>query len=894
MSVFDFIQDLSARQLQTVIRESSWLNNSSQTRPFADPQNQAVFHRNSFNLPSRIVYGVIVDYTPTAHCYKVQVDRAHPPVAAMLLADTSLIAWGAKRITLLQPGTGVWLVLSEQSRYGYILGTTGTFATQAKKALLDQVSQTTRARVDPSHDKPMKMTEMNGGIPDRISGRPFDGVAGEDGWITGTGLKITIDEFMVQLAVSEQCGVFGFYHDELLRVAGYNLQLRAASMEREILNDQEEVLDVDGTSLYPWEGASRFERGDPRRSLDLVQFENKEPWYAHWEPQKDKQQPFFRRQYFSGYLGQGRRESLCAPPTEGDQLEYDKEFKMIGLHQDNVGADGYRFISTASGFTVTKRLKTPIPHRMKRPEDEEGDNEKNYKASSKLGGGEEHKIKISPKTNADHPSLQRATAVLDLHAYLFNWKALHPFHYHKKDWYVPQESELDHAESNQEIPTFSELQGSMYLREPRKTSFKVDHRYGSPDFYESESFISLLEDGGIAICDGFGAEIRMSAGHLFLSAPGDIWLKSGRNVNTWAGWDTIMRSQNSMDVSTTVNDMRFKAEGNMQFTAGNDGPDSDGKGGMLFECRAKEPAYNYETDGEQVDAGGIVFKCKNTDFVALGKNIYLRTGGGDIKETDGAITIDANHGKQNVVIVSKNTNIYATESINFSIGEQQDTVEANVRVTRDTVYFGTRGHFANTLSAEFGLIVRSNVLVVGGHIVTEEAASNIFVTPLTGQGLSAASEYLSEFQSITLNTNLQLVTEAYQENPVALYYTGSKPGEDGTIEAIKFSWRTDEEMLVFDWELFEDRWQQMTRIGGGGETYWKERPIENNGEKFFPYPGKDHYDGQYYCEQNLYLYDLEKGESRDRPQRYDENPPSYRQPEKKKLKDKYPVIKEAS
>ena len=894
MSFFDFIQDLSARQIQTAVRESSWLNNSGQNRPFADPQNQSVFHRNSFNLPSRIVYGVIVDYTPTAHCYKVQVDRGHSAVAAVLLADSSLTAWGARRITLLQPGTGVWLAITEQSRYGYILGTTGTFATEAKKALLDQVTQAARTRVDPAHDKPLKMTKLNGGIPDRISGRPFDGIAGEDGWITGTGLKITVDEYLVQLAVSEQCGVFGFYHDELLRVAGYNLQIRASGLEREAFNDQEEILDVEGTALYPWEGASKFERSDPRRQLELVAFENKEPWYAHWEPKEDKQQAFFRRQYFSGYLGQGHRESICAPPPSGDQLEYEKEFKMIGLHQDNVGADGYRYIATASGFTVTKRLLIPIPHRMKRPEDYLGDNETNYKASSKIGSGEDHKIKLSPKTSGDPPTLQRATAVLDLHAYLFNWKALHPFHYHKKDWYTPQESELDHADSNQEIPSFDELQGSMYLREPRKSTFKVDHRYGSPDFYESESLVSLLEDGGIVIGDGFGAEIRMSAGHVFISAPGDIWLKSGRKVNTWAGWDTIMRSQNSMDVSTTVNDIRVKAEGNMQFLAGNDGPDSDGRGGILFDSRAKEPKYEYTVDGEQVNSSGVVFKCKNSGFAVLSKNIYLRTGGGDIENEGGAITIDANHGRQNVVVVSKNTNVYATESINFSIGEQQDTVEANIRITRDVAYFGMRGHFANTLSAEFGMLSRGSILVVGGHIVTEEATSNIFVSPLEGQGLTAADEYLSELQSATVNTNLQLATVAYQENPVTLYYSDNQPGVDDVIESIKFSWRTDEEMLVFDWSIFEDRWQQMGRLGGGDSTVWAERPIQNNDQKMYPYPGKDHYEGRYYLEQNLYLYDLEKGQSMDRPRRYDDNPPSYRVPEKKKLNEAYPVIKEAT
>ena len=47
----------------------------------------------------------------------------------------------------------------------------------------------------------------------------------------------------------------------------------------------------------------------------------------------------------------------------------------------------------------------------------------------------------------------------------------------------------------------------------------------------------LLEDGTVVIGDGYGAEIRMCAGSITISAPGDVWLKPGKNAQMWReGW----------------------------------------------------------------------------------------------------------------------------------------------------------------------------------------------------------------------------------------------------------------------------------------------------------------------------------------------------------------------
>jgi hypothetical protein len=147
----------------------------------------------------------------------VIIEKGQPTRTATLLAGTSLSAFGAREINTLIPGTAVWLLIARHSPHAFILGVVPPAMTQATRSLMDWISRCSRNRVDIADKQPLLLKD-NGGVTDWTAGRPFDGLlCGEAGWITETGLKITIDPFLVQLAVDESCGIFGFYHDQLLR-----------------------------------------------------------------------------------------------------------------------------------------------------------------------------------------------------------------------------------------------------------------------------------------------------------------------------------------------------------------------------------------------------------------------------------------------------------------------------------------------------------------------------------------------------------------------------------------------------------------------------------------------------------------------------------------------------
>jgi hypothetical protein len=158
--------------------------------------------------------------------------------------------------------------------------------------------------------------------------------------------------------------------------------------------------------------------------------------------------------------------------------------------------------------------------------------------------------------------------VRELQAFLCDWKGLHPFYYHVGDFFTPRQDELSYAETLQAKPDFSPLKNKQWLDRPQPKRLKVDHRYAS-DYYETTAGIYALPDGGIVIQDGYGSEIRMTGGSIFLTCPGDVWRMPGRSCIDWAGDDHIIKANNSVDITSSNKDVRVKAEHNLEMLAAN-------------------------------------------------------------------------------------------------------------------------------------------------------------------------------------------------------------------------------------------------------------------------------------------------------------------------------------
>jgi hypothetical protein len=928
----------AARRVQQATQYASRNATSAfgaQLSPVADPNQSLVGFKSGFQDAARICLGWIMDGTSIANCYRVHVEKGRAPIIASALTGTSPVCFGATEINTYAPGTPVIIMVHDKIATGYILGAVPGVLDVGTRAYHDYITQASRKRVDDVHKKYIKQP-MSGQIVDWSAWRPYDATLGSEwGAISTTGLKVTLDDFLVQLAVNEFTGVFGFYHDALLRVAGYNLQTWTAGHERDAMMDQAEYNDFQGYSPYPWEAMGLLQPGIEMiadYAPNTYQCPSGKPFYAHWENKHEHQQPYHRTQQYFGYLGQGSRFTLQAPPADlerwtykpgvpGDPgTVYDSSIQSVdgaaqncdpgapkltehqdsapyGLHEDNVAQDGRRFIASAKGVTLLKRILLPMPSRLKRPEAGDGDDAKtNYKSASKYGAGPDHTITGDILTKDEFPNLQRASAVLDLHGYLFNYAGLHPFHWHIKDYKTWEQEELQYATCNQAVPAYAELKGSMYLKQPTATKLKIDHRYGEQDFYETEAYLSLLEDGSVVIGDGYGAEIKMSGGCLTLSAPGDVWVKSGRHTQTWAGGDVIQRANGNVDISTTEKSVRIKAEQNVMVLGGNDTTD----GGVLIESRSKTQTYDFEKAGDDVKFGGVVLRAPNSNIVGLGHQIYMRTGGGGSEIRPGNITLDAGRGEAELITKSYQLFHYVGESGTichfFRESADSNTKKANY-FTRDyTLMAGPLG-LDGALFAAGDMVCNGSVVAGGGGVVAASGAP--YIGKLDDKTKNALNNQLDQIRRYADSVIPQAADYIDKTQLAGFWYDDKKPGNARVMDIMEFSFRVDEQYHVPDFLLYEDRWQQLARLAGKIPDTWTEKAVKSKtaGETY-PFPGRAKLTQEpTYMTQDLDIATADGEKLRDKPRLSgtgDLSPayknPQFKEGQKKTINGTYPII----
>lgn len=917
----------------------------SQAASVADPFLSMIGYKTGFQDTGRILTGIIHDGTAIANNYIVHPDHGHNPIIAVPMTQTSSAVFGATEFNTYIPGTRVIVMVQDKDYRGIILGSIPHTLECGKRAFQDYYSQASRNRVDDCHKKHIKQAKSSN-MADQSNWRPYDAtMAGEWGAMSSTGIRVAVDDFMMQAAVNEFCGIYGFYHDNMLRVAGYNMQVWTAGSERDAYMDQAECNDSQGYTPYPWEGMGVLIPGPPI----IEEYEpgcyhcfKEKPYYSRWENKHEFAQPYHRSQVFFGYLGQGMRQLVHAPPPgkerwtykgvpgptgetpfdslveprrgesgggfdygcEGgpDKLKDHQEEPVYGLSEENKALDGRLFIASAKGVHISKRILLPFPQRIKRPEDyKNGDEaEKNYKAASKYGSGPEHDITGTIKTTDDqYPNFQRAAALLDLHGYLYNYAGLHAFYWHEKDYKTWEQQELPYAKTNQKIPKFNRLLGKMYLKEEIPVNFKIDHRYdkkGQQKFYETESFISLLEDGGIVIGDGYGGEIRMTGGCVFISAPGDVWLKGGRDVQAWAGNDVIARANKTVDISATEKNVRIKAERNVLVLAGNE--TSDREGGILLESRSKTTIYDFEKCGDEILFGGVVMRAPKSNVVALAKDIYLRTGGGEVEKGD--IYLDASVGEKDIITKSNDIHHFVKEEGRvyqyFGGQEVGGATKANMfsktlNLLCDNTSIG--GHaFINGY-----VLCNDDIFVHEGHIYTKKAEQTPIVLPCTGECYSEVGKALDEFRIFT-NLTIPQAGDKVDEGQALKWYVEKRAGNERVMTIMEFSFRKDEDYKIPDFMLYEDRWQQMARIGGEIPEQWTERPVPVKVcDKTYPFPGKKWLQDQpAYKEQDFKIVQLQGGGYIDKQRNpapglaseYKE--PEFKQPKKQIINGYYPIV----
>lgn len=891
--------DRRAYQLELLL-QSMWPESRGGVEPAADPFSTGALHRHDLGKPSRILYGRIIEGVAYTHFYRVQVENAMSTVPCVAMGHTSFSAFGARQLNTYSPGTAVYIVVSPDSWFGTIIGAEPDYLIDPTHACSDFVVQGSRVGVqaDNLHKAPFNLAE-GGTVVDWSAGRPADSLpAGEWGAISELGLRFFLDSFMAMMAVDESTGVWGFYLDQLLRVAGHNLQQRAFGTDKEWLDDETEHHVAERQALYPWEamGNIRRDQGGWHLEWSASQTQQEFPWLSRFEPWFDDQLGFHRLETYQGYLGGVMKRMLKTLPLETfvEPLRMRDKIIAPGVFEETLLPTGQYQVRSAKSIILAKELRLPNPKQLKRPEDLNGDNGANYRRNGVLGGtGDLHKVRDGLTPNEDDTDeplpLLRASALLDTLAYAFNWEGPVPFHYHTRDWYLPDESDMvegppegDEAfpgtppvsrpDLSDAEPPFSSLANQQYL-DPSSIELEVDERYDRVTYYRNGSSVALHDDGTISLTAAFGEQILLCGGSIFIDAPGDVWVRSGRNTNLWAGYDLIAKGHNSVDIHASNTDLRLSANRNMQALAG-----LSGLGGVLLESKA-ECAYNTFKDeddedvfGEDVISSGVVLRADKSQVVAISREVVL-TNVGEGLENPGNLVLD--FGQQKIVTRSSMFERHTEAAIDFIGSAVNEWWESGAIIDSE-------------LSINGAVRVLDCYLAVNGWIYATE---HIATAKSGDYNYTVAKP--DDDTSTTLATDFETVlTRCGTLDEYRTEAEGDLEMREG-LEDARFSFRTPEQYKTDEGQcvLYEARWQQLGRLYGQTLPRWNEPTLEIGDTSLQPFPGFETWEEEDNLRQiDLGLYDTDEGYRVDRGTDYSDDT-LFRAVNRVTLKDNYRIVR---
>jgi hypothetical protein len=835
----------------------------------------------SLGSTGRLTRGLVVHAIPYLNWYKVQCGDGNGFIAACKAEDTGLVPCGPRRTGPLPPGSSVLVFIPNGLHWGVILGVLPPLVARGEVVCPDWIVQggNSGMKREEAHKFPIKGLSREGGTMDFSAHRPQDATAFEHGWITPTGLAITIDDWLVQVRANEMCGLFLSWYDSWCRLAGQYLRVESSVHEEEGVDDEGEAHYFRGIAAYPWEALGLYDRGTPFTQ----EFSDREVQYDRPRGKIDLMdgaedvQPCYRYQEYGGYKGQGHFRTVMRPGRSGGRRLYrdNGDPPDDGLFREHIGLDGSYSLVSAKRLYIGKRCKLVVPFQKRLPEDQNGDDadRNNYRFSGVVGsGGEQHRIKDIQLTGP-HRHMRLAAGVNDVIAYLVNWQALHPFHYHRGDYTLKQENELTSFSRIQENVPFADLADRPFVPDAQPRKLHIDQRYGQVDYFERESFLVFHDDGTVQLGAGCGEHILLGGGDVVIEAPGKVKLLPGTDLLGFAD-QICLRARGSFDASSSEKDVRLKAERNMQLLSGN-----GGRGGTLIENKAKGRTQMYrQRYGEDVIASGVIIKCDQSVGAILSKEVYLRSA------SDG-VFIDADKGRARLNLAGDNINVFTPGEVNFYYGPS----DSNSTV-RKVYSFGK----SNAIFDEVKLLLGGKlisykdggIVVRGGVYGTKSFATAGVMADKKGMFLGKVPDgFATSLEStcaavVAAAQALRTAGTAKHRFQVAQrYYQPTQLGSDDTIQDVHFSFRDPptnpgKQYRTEQLKWLEARWMAMSRTGlGSGGRPWDEKPVIYQGEQTYPWPGRRKWleePGVFLKLKKLNMFDTGAGHDMARPGPYED------------------------
>lgn len=772
-------------------------------------------------------HGTIISVAPFAHCYHVALRGETGLTPCVALSPTSLDVMSTRWATTLTPTTSVFVYRPLWTDMGIIVGVMPPSNLDSSLQLPDFFVPMSNSGFFMDDAFTIAAQQLGTGIRNCSAGRPGDILPGDLAAMNELGVGLMVGRLLATMKASDIARLDFFYLDNLVRLFSANFEHFASGYERSIKDDEGEISEIETLTPYPWEfmGVSSPSAASlAAKDYKWVKGQNDAPV----EPVDPAQIGFWRLMRLRGYLGDLERLYVAAPnpqqlPVNKLAGDVEKPPADVGLFEQVIGADGSFTLRSARHITLAKTCLIPIPKRRREEHDAAGDSPYSetepYKSSGIFGAGESHSKPEFPW--ADSSPSSRGAQLWDFMAYTANWYHVVPLARHQKDWYLPQSKDVQIGSisgEDRDPPSAPLINGAFEAPLPTGTSVPIDHR-GSVTVFKSSASINMLDDGSIVLEDGYGSQIKLSGGNIYLTCPGDIWFQPGRSLIQWAPKDIISRAGNAVDISAAKGDIRVKAERNLHALAGN-----SGIGGVLLESKADGTAYNFETTGESVVSSGIMLKSKAAPIWAVGSDVYLRSKPGS------TITLDA--GEDGTLMTFSNTVLIAAQ--------QSLTIANGTNARTDTEAEAAHTFSQHNVLLQAPLAVTGRTFVDGALTVNGGMLAN---GPVAGTSSPYVLNIDREVFQDRVNT-FEAQIDAYEESmnrtlkriKTLFFEDKTKIGNDDFIDSVAFSFRSDAQYGTSNIKIWEAPWQQLYRRLDAG-VLWDEPAVKHNDEETYPHPG---------------------------------------------------------
>ena len=802
--------------------------------PKKDPSNSLSQNRATTDSNCRVVTGYVTDCLASIGWYNVQIDDGSY-IPCGLMSETTSAVTGVKRVGTLPAGSRVFVIINNALRTGSIIGADPGWSASKNPGIHDYISQASTNCLNTDGYQQHYRNFASKLLAFQQNGAIDETTIGEWGRMTENGTAVFVDSFMSFIRADENCGFWAFWHDQLARIHGHNLQIRSPALDVNSFDDEDELSVITGVSPYLWESLGASKPGLQlaiNRPEQVVQTIGSQ--YATGDLAVKGQLPFHRLTRFEGFLGQGFKQQLVLPVQGPSIKALDTPTPSPAVWEEHLALDGNYHLVSSQGIMIAHVPVFGEPVQKKLPEDATGDNRVNGYDPAGLNGTQ--KLAPGPLGADGVAGIGTALKADDELAYGMKWRSTHPFHYHSKDWQAAQ----DYAT---EVPQgYNALSYQQYLNKPDPQKLIVDHREEA-NYHPTLSFVSILRDGTVVIAGPAGEEIRMGGGNIEISCPGDIQLRPGRSCITMAGRDAIVKAKSNVDISATDQDVRIKSENNMQLLSGN-----SGRGGMLIENKSKTASQDYTFTGTEVVSNGVVIKSTSA-VVANAPDIYIRAG---LEDKFGSITLDAAKGKGVITSYATQTVTYVEDSVVNHFGKPDKVQSSNYHGAIGTIISGSLQVAGPGFSIfNGGCIFNNHVVVANGNVFAE--FSNGFLTSFDKKTKKLIEEAFEDVKKAekSLKTGGERFYKLLFTNFI---YADNYFGNYEVMKRTGFSFRSTDQCKVPGYVLFESRWAQRARATGQELQGWKEKSVQANEYKTYPFPGADIWLGRSYVEVTNSLY----------------------------------------